>query len=33
MTLIIGIIIGVVVGGLGSVVYFSYTGSKLIWKK
>lgn len=28
-----GIIIGVLIGGLGAVVYFSYTGTQLKWKK
>ncbi len=31
--MIVGILIGIAIGSLASVVYFSYTGSTLIWVK
>jgi len=33
MNVIIAFIFGIILGGLGSIVYFSITGSTLNWKK
>lgn len=32
-SMFLGILVGIVIGGFGSVVYFSYTGSTLKWKR
>lgn len=33
MEMIKGLVFGILLGGLASVVYFTYTGSTLKWKK
>lgn len=33
MNALISLIFGIVIGGIGAVIYFCYTGSVLNWKK